>query len=78
MQLDVDLRDLLLMYLPLANEYDRGTTVVPHGIVLHVVTSEQFADYHAQLTGTTALNPESVRAVLLRRVLMVGVGHSKH
>ena len=65
--MDVDLRDLLLTYLLLANEYYRRATVVPHGIVLHVVTSEQFADYHAQLTGVTALNHESVRAVLAEK-----------
>ena len=45
-QLDVDLRDLLLTYLLMANEHDRRATVVPCGIFLHVVSPEQFTDYH--------------------------------
>ena len=63
----VDLRDLLLMHLLLAKERDRRATVVPHGIVLHVVMLEWFADYHSQLTGVIALNGESIWAVLAEK-----------
>ena len=65
--MDVDLRDLLLMYLLLANEPDCRATVVPRGIILHVVMPDQFADYHTQLTGVTASNRESVWAVLAEK-----------
>ena len=64
--LDIDLRDLLLTYLILANEKDGRATVVPRGVVLHAVPRDKFNSYHESLTGVTVSNREAVRAALAK------------
>ena len=44
--LDLDLWDLLLSYLLLANEQDGQAMVIINSIVLHAVIKERFQFYH--------------------------------